>query len=207
MSLFFVFSASAFGQSKATNKLFKSIEKNDLVLAQNSLIEGADVNGIDDLKKPTTTPLLKAVEHKRYEIVSLLLTNNADVNQRRPSDFQTSLMIAAKNNDLRMTKILVGHGADVNLETLKGQTALHLAAIQNATESAGILLSSREIDVNAGGENCPLVFAAREGHVGMSLLLKKQSGSKAVSPICLEKAAESAEQKHHDMLARVLKRN
>lgn len=207
LALLFILSTSAFGQSKATQKLFKSIQKNDLVLAQNSLIEGADVNGIDDIKKPSTTPLLKAVEHKRHQIVSLLLTNNADVNQRRPSDFYTGLMIASKNNDLRMTKILVGHGADVNLETLKGQTALHLAAIQNSTESVEALLSSREIDVNAGGENCPLVFAAREGHVGMSLLLKKQSGSKAVSPICLEKAAETAEKKQHEMLARVLKRN
>ena len=205
--LIFILSTSAFGQSKATQKLFKSIQKNDLVLAQNALLEGADVNGIDDIKKPTTTALLQAVEHKRYGIVSLLLSNNADVNQRRPKDFYSSLMIASKNNDARMTKILVNAGADVNLETFRGQTALHLAAMHNSTESAESLLSSREIDVNAGGENCALVFAAREGHLGMSLLLKKQTGSKAIGPICLEKASEEAERKQFEMIVRVLKRN
>lgn len=195
------FTLSGFAQSKATQKLFKSIQKNDVVLAQNALLEGADVNGIDDFKKPTTTVLIEAVKHKRDKIVNLLLTSRSDVNQRNPKDFQTSLMIAAKNNDARVVKILLHHDADINLENLRGETALHIAAFNNSTDAGKLLLSSREIDVNAGGENCPLVSAAKEGHSGMAILLKS-----VVSPVCLEKAIQSAEKNQKDVIVRILGR-
>ncbi|WP_408096381.1 ankyrin repeat domain-containing protein [Peredibacter sp. HCB2-198] len=201
MLALFTFSMSGFAQSKATQKLFKSIQKNDVVLAQNALLEGADVNGIDDFKRPTTTVLIEAVKHKRDKIVSLLLSSRADVNQRHPKDFQTGLMIATKNNDARMVKILLFHDADINLETLRGETALHIAALHNSTDAGKLLLSSREIDVNAGGENCPLVTAAKEGHTGMAILLKS-----VVSPVCLEKAIQSAEKNNKDMIVRILGR-
>lgn len=195
------FSLSSFAQSKATQKLFKAIQKNNVVLAQNALLEGGDVNGIDDFKRPTTTVLIEAVTHKRHQIVSLLLTNRADVNQRAPQNFQTALMVAAKNNDAQMTKILLGHGADVNLETLNGQTALHLAAMNNSIDAGKILIAAREVDVNAGGENCPLAIAAKEGHSGMSLLLKN-----LVSPLCIEKAMKNAQKNQKDTIVRILGR-
>lgn len=199
--ILFTFSLSSFSQSKATQKLFKSIQKNNLVLAQNALLEGADVNGINDFKRPTTTVLIEAVTHKRHQIVSLLLTNRADVNQRAPLNFQTALMVAAKNNDTQMAKILLGHGADVNLETLKGQTALHLAAMNNSIDAGKILIAAREVDVNAGGENCPLAIAAKEGHSGMSLLLKN-----LVNPLCIEKAMIDAQKNQKDVIVRILGR-
>lgn len=195
------FSFSGFAQSKATQKLFKSIQKNDVVLAQSALLEGADVNGIDDFKKPTTTVLIEAVKHKRDKIVSLLLGSRADVNQRSPKDFLTGLMIASKNNDARILKILLASDADVNLENLRGETALHIAAFNNSTDAGKLLISSREIDVNAGGENCALVTAAKEGHSGMTILLKS-----VVNPVCLEKALQSAEKNNKDVIVRILGR-
>lgn len=188
--LFLISSLSVFAQSKATQKLFRAIDKNDSVLASYLISSGADVNGVDDMKAPTTTVFIKAIELKRIEIVKLLISQNTDVNQRRPSDFKSGLMIATEMNNTEIVSALMNAGADVNLETLRGETALHIASKNNSVESAELLLNSREIDVNAGGENCALFAAAKSGNVGMTLLLKKQSGAKATSPVCIEKARE-----------------
>lgn len=208
LALFISFlSLSAFAQTKSTQKLFKAIEKNNVILASSAINEGADVNGTDDLKAPTTSVLLKAIELKRHDIVKLLLIQNSDVNQRRPSDFVSGLMIAVKNNDVKMTEILIKSGADVNLETLNGQTALHFAAIKNSTDSAKVLLNSKDIDVNVNGEMCALSLAAKNKNVGMALLLKKQSGRKATSPVCVEKAISLAEKAEAFDVVRILKRD
>lgn len=202
-----IFSFGAFAQTKATQKLFRAIEKNDTLLAGSSISAGADVNGVDDLEFPQTIVLLKAVELRRHDIVKLLLSQNADINQRRPSDFKSGLMIASEMNDTEMVALLLSHGADVNLETLRGETSLHLAASHGSVETARLLLQSREIDVNTNGEMCPLAVAAKAGHVGMSLLLKKQSGVKATSPVCLENAIRLAEKNHKADVLRILRRD
>ena len=200
-------SLSAFAQSKSTLKLFKAIEKNNVILASSAINEGADVNGIDDMKNPTTSVLLKAIELQRHDIVKLLLAQNSDVNQRRPIDFFSGLMIAVKNNDGKMTELLINSGADVNLEMLNGQTALHLAAIHNSIDSGKVLINSKDIDVNIGGERCALSLAAKNKSVGMALLLKKQSGRKATSPVCIEKAISYAEKVDASDVVRILKRD
>lgn len=200
-------SLSVFAQTKSTQKLFKAIEKNNLILASSAINEGADVNGIDDFKNPTTSVLLKAIELKRHDIVKLLLAQNSDVNQRQPVGFISGLMIAVKNNDVKMTELLIQAGADVNLESINGQTALHLAAFHNSTESAKVLLKSKEIDVNVGGEGCALSLAAKNKNVGMALLLKKQSGRKATSPVCVEKAITLGEKAEAFDVVRILRRD
>lgn len=72
---FMLVSFSVFAQTKATQKLFSAIEKNNLTLAQNALKEGADVNGVNNLQAPTTTVLLKAVQLNRLEIVKIFISS------------------------------------------------------------------------------------------------------------------------------------
>ena len=199
-------STSAFAQTKATLKLFSAIEKNNLTLAQNALKEGADVNGVNDLEVPTTTVLLKAVQSNRLEIVKLLLAAHADVNIRRPIDMHTPLMIAARHDLAPIAEVLIAAGADVNLETLLQRTALHISALSNSLSVAQVLVKSKDIDVNVRPNLCALAVASRQAHTAIVLLLKKQTGSKASSPVCLEKAIEVAQfNKHEEVLAILLR--
>lgn len=204
---FMLVSFSVFAQTKATQKLFSAIEKNNLTLAQNALKEGADVNGVNNLQAPTTTVLLKAVQLNRLEIVKLLLAAHADVNIRRPIDMHTPLMLAARQDLAPIAEVLIGAGADVNLETLLQRTALHISALANSLSVAQVLIKSKDIDVNVRPNLCAMAVAARQGNAAIVLLLKKQTGSKASSPICLERAIQLAEYNKHEEILAILQRN
>lgn len=199
--------STAFAQTKATLKLFTAIEKNNISLAQNAIKEGADVNGVDDLKVPTTSVLLRAVQFDRIEIVKLLLDSHADVNIRRPVDLHTPLMIAARNDYAPIAELLINRGADVNLTTVLNRTALHISALANSLSVAQVLIKAKDIDVNVRPSLCAMAVASRQGHAGIVLLLKKQTGSKASSPVCLERSIQVAEFNKHEEILAILQRN
>jgi ankyrin repeat protein len=201
-----LFSTLAFAQTKATKQLFNAIEKNNLSMAQNAIIAGADPDGVDSLKAPSTTVLLKAVQLNRLEIVDLLLKSHANVNIQRPVDMHTPLMVAAHNDYSAIADLLIQNGADVNLSTLLSRTALHIAALANSVATAEVLLKAKDIDVNVRPKLCALAVAARQGHVGIVLLLKKQTGSKVSSPVCLDKALELAKYNNHEQVVMILNR-
>jgi ankyrin repeat protein len=201
------FCSFAFAQTKATQKLFTAIEKNNLDLARSAVKEGADVNGVDNVAAPTTTTFLKAVKSNRLEIVKLLLDSHADINQQRPLDLFSGLMITAKHDYAEMAKELVDRGANVNLETVLGRTALHVAALNNSFSVAQILVSAKDIDVNARPDLCAMAVAARQGFKSIVLLLKKQVGFRASSPVCLDKAIELAKLNNHEEVSIILNRH
>ena len=130
-------SAGVFAQTKATKQLFNAIEKNNLSMAQNAILAGADPDGVDSIKAPSTTVLIKAVQLNRLKIVDLLLKAHANVNIQRPVDMHTPLMVAAHNDYSAIADLLIQNGADVNVSTLFSRTALHMAARQGHT---GIVL-------------------------------------------------------------------
>lgn len=201
-------SSSAFAQSKATQKLFTAIEKNNTTLAQNALKEGADVNGMNGDDKPLrTTALIRAVQLNRPEIVNLLIAQHADVNLLRPMDNHSALMVAANKNLKSIAELLIKNGADVNAESLFERTALHISALSNSLEVAEVLLSAKDIDVNVRPNYCALAVAARQGHVSIVKLLKSQTGAKAPNPVCLEKALEVAVLNKHEVIVNILSRS
>lgn len=200
-------STGAFAQSKATQKLFKAIEKNNLSLAENALNQGADPDGVDSIKAPSTTVLLKAVQLNRLAIVELLLNRHANVNIQRPVDLHTPLMVAARHDLAPIAELLIERGADVNVETVFMRTALSITALHNSLSVAEVLVKSKDIDVNVRPKLCALAVAARQGHVGIALLLKKQTGSKASSPVCLDKALELAKYNNHESIVSILNRD
>jgi ankyrin repeat protein len=204
--LAFFFSVHAFSQTKATLKLFIAIEKNNLSAARNALYDGADVNGVDNMSAPTTTAFLKAVKLNRLEIVKLLIQNKADVNQRRPMDLFSGLMIAAKYDHDQMVQLLLDNKADVNAESVIGRTALITAAQNNSINAAKILLSREDINVNARPELCALAVAARQDHSAIVMLIKSQKNDKASSAPCVERAIRLAEMNKNTASLSILKR-
>jgi hypothetical protein len=83
-----------------------------------------DTTQISDLAKQ----LLNALVNDKYDVIKNSLENGFDVNYKY-QDGATLLMFAAYCGNVPITKLLIGHGADVNAQDLKkGCTALMNAA-------------------------------------------------------------------------------
>jgi uncharacterized protein len=135
-----------------------------------------------------TTPLMWAVSEGHIEAAQALIAAGADVNARshyvaaangrgfegrtplagpaeaKPADFASGwlspLMLAAREGDVAMTRMLVGASADVNAVAGDGKTALALAIFNGNYEVASVLVDSRA-DVNRADSQrfTPLFYA------------------------------------------------
>lgn len=199
LSLFF--SLSVFANQKATDKLSDAVENNNIKKARKAIEDGADVNA----RSTTSTILLRAVKLNEIEIVKLLLDNKADINQVRPIDLFSGLMISAKQNNLSMAKLLLSRGIDANLVTVSMRNALHIAALNNSVDVAKLLVSESNIDVNAREGLCALAVASRQDHREIVSLLKNLKGEKAPSAHCLERAIDMADFNDHSEVLKILR--
>lgn len=196
-----LFSLSIFANERATQKLAEAVENNNLKRAQKAIDQGADVNA----RSTTSTILLRAVKLNELEMVKLLLDNHADINQVRPIDLFSGLMIAAKRNNAEMARLLISRGINVELYTVSSRNALHIAALNNSVEVAKVLVKETNIDVNAREGLCALAVAARQDHREIVSLLKNLKGEKAPSAHCLEKAIDMADFNDHKEVLQILK--
>ena len=86
-------------------RLEQAIKNNNLSEVQALLDQGVNVN------VAFTSPLEVAVHNNKIEITKLLLEHHAEPN--RESADETCLILAAKNGNLEMVKLLVSSGAEV----------------------------------------------------------------------------------------------
>jgi ankyrin repeat protein len=136
------------------------------------LKEGADVNAVDEYKYSV---LDYAVRANRTPIVALLLKAGADPNLRSYGRNFVLRVAAAPYVDLKITKLLIEHGADVNATDNGGGTALQVAAYRGNLAVARLLLDAGA-DINEG--NCyhggPLPCAILHGRAKMVEFLLKR---------------------------------
>ena len=136
--------------------------------------------------------------------MAALLERGADPNVRSGHAGLTALMLAA--TDAAKTQLLVGKGANVNLRSEDGRTALHVAAMSGETGIVKRLLKAGA-SVNFNGGDSPLAHAATAGNVELVQMLieagapvTRQAGVSALigaanaeCAICLDVLAEEAE--------------
>ena len=88
-----------------------------------------------NIKNFDGTSLLNiAVIAKAYSSVEFLINNGANVNIADEESF-TPLILAASIGDVKMAKILISKGANINYVSLGGETALDRAIINNGKDS------------------------------------------------------------------------
>ena len=130
-----------------------------------SLISGVDVNMRD--KRTSTTALEHAVRNANREMVQLLLSAGAKVNDR-DSGGETPLMMMDKDATSDLVWDLINAGAKVNLKDKSKNTALMSAASANNLDALRTLLDvGAEMDIQNDEGRTALMIAASEGYVNI----------------------------------------
>jgi uncharacterized protein len=119
------------------------------------------------------TPLHYAVFAEQPDMVSRLLDKGAKVNARAPNE-QTPLMLAAKNGNITIAKLLLNAKADTELKDQHGETALTLARKDNNTDLARLL---EQPDVPAKTAPAPAKLPAKPAAPA-----KPQDGGEYIPP-------------------------
>lgn len=86
--------------------------------------------------------LCLAVRNKQYDITKYLIDTGADINSVSEDRNNTPIMDAAAKGDVRTVKLLVDEGADLEVISKNGQTALILAVGDGHDELATLLLQA-----------------------------------------------------------------
>lgn len=86
------------------------------------------------------TPLVWASEHRRVDIVRLLLSKGADPNLRDGEE-NTALHWSAFSGNVEISWMYLQHGCDVNAVNEHGDTPLHIAARQDNADVAVLLMN------------------------------------------------------------------
>jgi len=110
-----------------------------------------DVNVVDG---EGNTPLHLASYHFRMEVVEVLIEYGASVNAVNNLGFTPLLWLSSspKNNKKKITEMIslfLENGANFRLTTMKGETALHLAASKGNVEVIQALISSSSALINS----------------------------------------------------------
>lgn len=119
----------------------------------------------DAKNKFDETRFMLAVESGDIETAGMTFHKNGL--GMRNKNGETALLIAARNNNMRLVTKLLNEGANLADTNNKGESLLTIAAKNGNLRMAMVAAEKIKIDItNAAGET-PLMIAAREGHHGV----------------------------------------
>lgn len=154
-----------------TQELFRAIRENNRQRMDDMLEAGADLAGRDANGR---TPLQAAVDNRANACVHLLLIRGADPDALSQLDGLAPLHRASWNGWDGIVRMLLQHGAEVNIKSRDGSTALHYAVAAAHDDVAQLLLDYR---IDAGqpdrfGET-PARMADDSGHDNLARRIRE----------------------------------
>jgi ankyrin repeat domain-containing protein 50 len=145
------------------------------------LEHGAEVNAADN---GGWTLLHLAAYHSHTEIVRILVDNGADVEVMIADTKQTPLHWAAWNEDGLLLDFLLQHGANINAQNKKGESALHYAARYHQSILPQLLIHGADVDMETEDGQTPLYWAASNMEIEAVQILI-EAGSRTDIPLLI----------------------
>ena len=144
--------------------------RQDIEAVRTLLQSGADVNAAQG---DGMTALHWAAEHDNVELTDMLIYAGANVGPTTRVGAYTPLMVGARAGNGVVVSHLLEAGADADLRTGTGVTALHLAAGAGSVEAVSALLDhGAGVDAKeVRWEQTPLMWAADQGRTESAKLL------------------------------------
>jgi ankyrin repeat protein len=161
-----------FGVSRRSDErvipMIKASANGDINTVNNLLRQGVNPNGKD---QQGNTPLFVAANYGQSAIVKLLLDHKAKVDVVTPPNRYTPLMMAVEYIDV--VRLLIENGANVNLQSSSGETALMMACHETRdSEIVKLLLNhGAKVNVRASRGRTALWLASQKGKADMVSLL------------------------------------
>ena len=180
-----LFSGESQGQNaELDHELLQAAWAGDAAKASALIDKGASANAkTTGVLSYGTTALMAASDHGHLDVVNLLLSKGARVNDRddnKPdrSFRKNALMYASRKHHSEIVKVLIAAGADVNARMTGGSTALLEACCVHDRDVVEILLASgADVNVKTEAGWTPLSVATREGCVFLADRLR-EAGAK-----------------------------
>ena len=127
------------------------------------LEQGIDVNQADDRQRTVfTTTFDDLSAQKAITIGEILLEYGADINHIENDFDRTALMHAVYEDDLESIRFLLENGADINLQTPEGETAIYEAATQDRATLLLLLKNGANPNVQTSYGTTPLMEAVSD---------------------------------------------
>ena len=101
------------------------------------------------------SPIVHACFNRKPDILRLLLTRGADPNLQHPATGLTGLMHASFSGCLESVEVLLMSGADPSVLNLKGQSALHIAALWGHEDIVHLI---QAVELSQSSSNSPVLM-------------------------------------------------
>lgn len=157
--------------------LLNKVRDNDIEGVKAALKAGADVNQVDDMMGYNALGLTSDIE-----MIKLLISAGTDINHQDKRSAYTPLMSALNGCKNDVAKILIEKGADINIKSNDGTTALILAC--GCSEEIARQLLEKGADIKAVTDKGMGVFTQCTG-IGLS----REAVSYEFAEFLLEKGA------------------
>ena len=127
------------GYSLFTSNYVQAVLNNEVDIVKLFIKAGFSASELDELGTPV---LSLAVRERHIDMVKTLIKEGALLNATSKDRNYTALMDAAQIGEVKITKVLLEHKADPNIQSKDGQTALILAVGRQDVEIIEMLLKN-----------------------------------------------------------------
>ena len=117
---------------------------------------------IHPLTKTDNSSLEIALSCNRKDMAEFLVNNGSDVNRRQKASGNTPIFLAIENENVELTRLLLEHGANLNVEVndVSLRTPLHLAIAKESLEIVKLITDyGISVDAPNGKGDPPVHFA------------------------------------------------